>query len=186
MIYLITALGKPPVELRGYAIRTEIQYVLIPPSVPGYFQFYVSDPTIPGVQIGGSYFLANFYSFAVPTFRMYPRFGGDPYCGLEITTFNQFGQASRYFGQAGRAYNCQSLTMTPNSIRVPQCQAIVTASSSGAGGVVSSKPGQPCPVWTSRNEDCLDTEIRCDDPSDPRSFCCVSCDLLNSKIRTLI
>ena len=39
--------------------------VTLPPTVPGYFQFYVSQPAIPGYQSGGNnYLLANFYSFA--------------------------------------------------------------------------------------------------------------------------
>lgn len=185
--YLLTYPNGSQVTAKGVSISTQTVQVQIPPTVPALFRFYVSAPNLPFQQTGGiNYELAGFWSWQVPTFFMYPRFRNDPYCGLRITTTNQFGQTNNYDGQAGMAYFCGSLYMTPGVVTVSRCDALIT-DSSGNILTIQGIDGAGCPTWTTTpSGDCLPTEIKCDDPSDPRGFCCVSCDSLNSKIRALI
>ena len=161
-----TDIPTPPPEIKCDAVQ-----VNVPPVVPGLFHFFVSQPNLPGQQPGANnYLLAGFYSFQIPTFFMYARFNNDPYCGLRITTFNQFGQPNNYDGQPARAYICGSLYMTPSSSQVPRRDLLV-----GADRLVNPSPNTPCPKWRFTGGNCPEGSIDCGN-------CCLDCASVNAGI----
>jgi hypothetical protein len=145
-------------------IKCDEVQVEVPPSVPGDFSFYVSQPNLPGQQTGASnYLLANFYSWQVPVYFMYPRFSGDPYCGLRITTYNWLGQPSNYDGVAGRAYTCGSLYMTPGNTLKPRRDLLI-----GSDRIINPTVNTPCPKWRFTGGNCPPNSLDCGN-------CCLDC-----------
>ena len=150
--------------------------VTLPPTVPGWFQFYVSQPAIPGAQSGGNnYLLANFYSFQVPTFYMYPRWSGQvPHCWLRITTWNQWGQPGYYDGRVGVAYTCGSLWMVGATTQAWRCDLLV-----GSDRIINPALWLTCPTWRLAGGICPPDTITCGDE-------CMPCDSLVARIQALM
>ena len=150
--------------------------VTLPPTVPGWFQFYVSQPAIPGYQPAiNNFLLANFYSFQVPYFYTYPRWSGQvPYCWLRITTWNQWGQPSNYNGKGLTAYTCGSLWMVGGSTQANRCDLLV-----GSDRIINPTINAPCPTWRLAGGICPPDTITCGDE-------CMPCDSLVASIQALM
>lgn len=186
-IYTISQPGKQIVDVQGVAIRTENVQIQIPPALPAFFTIRATQP-----QFNQQPFLPNAYvnagtSWQVPTIRYTPFFSSG-YCQIWIRFFNQNGTSYEVGSSTNAIYFCGSASMTPGNTTVNRCDIIVTVQNSPLQELrLEGLNDQPCGTWTTRAiDDCRDTEIKCNDPSDPRGFCCIPCDTLNTKLRGLI
>lgn len=185
-IYTIAVPGQSPVDVQGISIRTETVSVQVPPSLPAYFTIWAWE-----IQSNGAWVQrqsAPMLSWAVPVIsQTYSHmYLGQSQCWTSWTGRNQFGQTISDYWAFTRQV-CGTAYFTPGNTTVNRCDVVVTVDSLGNEMRINGVNGQPCPTWTTRSvNDCGDTEIRCEDLSDPRGFCCIPCDLLNSKIRALI
>lgn len=179
-IYRITFPNRTPVDVQGTAIRTETVNTQIPPGVPALFRlfaFRLGFGSVPSQIVN----VCSLFSYTPATFiqlrsggNFYFRLYGTNIQGQQIECQDSFGSYA-----SGSAY------VTPGTTTVSRCDAIVTTASGEIR--LQGDNGQICPGWTETPDNqCRADEIKCDDPSDPRGFCCVSCDSLNSKIRALI
>jgi len=154
--------------------------VTLPPTVPGYFQFYVSQPYEPDrwptpQPAINNYLLANFYSHQVPTFYTIPRWGGAyPHCHVRITTYNQWGQPYTWRGQAGVAYTCGSLWMIGGGTQAWRCDLLV-----GSDRIINPAVNTACPTWRLAGGICPPDTITCGDE-------CMPCDSLVASIQALM
>lgn len=184
-IYRITFPNKTPVDVQGVSIRTETVQAQIPPSLPSTFTIYATQP-----QFGSQPYRANAYvnqalSYQVPTIR-YTAYFSSGHCQVWIRFYNANGSSYELGSSTSAIYFCNSAYMTPGNTTVSRCDALVTTATGNVLRLQGTN-GQPCPTWvTTPDNECRPDEIKCTDLSDPRGFCCISCDALNTKIRVLI
>lgn len=182
-IYEISQPGKQIVDVQGVAIRTETVTITTPPAVPTTF-------TLWGLTAGNTQYgiVSQSFSFAVPEITQV--FWADNplryQIGMRVLLFNQSGQLA-WVNASGSAI-AVDWYLTPGDTVVTRCDIIVTVQDSPLQELrLQGNNSQPCGTWTTRSiDDCRDTEIKCNDPSDPRGFCCIPCDTLNTKLRGLI
>lgn len=185
--YLITYPNGSQVSAQGVSIATQNVQTVVPPSVPSFFAVYAAQTKADGsspVEYVGS---AGF-SYSVPTIvQAYAgyTYKGQSQCWTSWYGTNQYGQQTSGYAASQRQV-CGSAYITPGNTYINRCDVLVTDASSN----VLTLPGQngiACPTWTTTPDgECAATEIKCDDPSNPKGFCCIPCDSLNSKIRALI
>lgn len=178
-IYLISYPDGRKVSAKGVAIETKTTEILIPPATPAYFRLFATNRD-------GSFYspgIAIMLSYSVPWIQTLPR--GNGYCYFYLHGTNQFGQ-SYSVGDVFGDYICGSAFFTPGNTKSSRCDVLIT-NSNGSLTTLTGVNGQSCPTWTTTPDgECADSEIKCDCPSDPRGFICISCDQLNNKIRALI
>lgn len=185
-IYTITVPGQNPVDVQGLSIRTEIVQIQTPPPLPAFFTVYAVQPAFNQQPFNPNAIVNQALSYAYPVIRQTPFFQTG-YCQIWITFTGSNGLTYEVGSSTSAVYICNSFTITPGLITVDRCDVIVTVDSSGNEIRINGVEGQPCPTWTIRTlDDCRDTEIKCVDLSDPRGFCCIPCDTLNTKLRALI
>ena len=182
-IYTISQPGKQIVDVQGVAIRTENVSITTPPVVPATF-------TLWGFALGATAYqiVAQSFSFAKPEITQV--FWADNplryQIGMRVLLFNSSGQLA--WVNANGSMIALDWYLTPDDVVTTRCDIIVTVQDNPLQEItLQGENSQPCGTWTTRTpDDCRDTEIKCDDPSDPRGFCCIPCDTLNTKLRTLI
>ena len=153
--------------------------VTLPSTVPGYFQFYVSQPAIPNrwptPQLArNNYLLTTLYSHQVPTFYTIPRPGAYPHCNVRIITYNQWGQPYTWPGGVGVAFTCGSLWMIGANTQAWRCDLLV-----GSDRIINPALWLTCPTWRLAGGICPPDTIPCGDE-------CMHCDSLVASIQALM
>lgn len=185
-IYRITFPNRTPVDVQGVSITTEIVQTLIPPSLPTNFYLYATRRF--GSTSTPSSYVVGIFSYSFPTIITYERtfFSGIGFLErYRLQGTNNLGQT--FQSESGFIY-CEPGTayITPGQTTVTRCDALITTATGNVLRLQGTN-GQSCPTWvTTPDNECRPDEIKCTDLSDPRGFCCVPCDVLNTKIRVLI
>lgn len=173
--YLITYPNGSQITAQGSSIKTVTAYSQIPPALPTTFLLWQ------GLGASGNRQWSTIYSYIVPI--IYDQGGGfysgGYYWWYPGIIFNQGGGNQTW----NVTTNGTNWYVTPGSTQVPRCDVQVTQTS-GQILTITGRNNVACPTWISY--DCLPTEIKCPSTTDPRGYCCISCDSLNSKIRALI
>lgn len=179
-IYRITFPNRTPVDVQGVSIATQNVSVVISPTLPRSFALRGAhwsngiDGLMSSIFSYSFPYICNTYNYP-DGLRQEVNF-----CGTNANGQVGSGTYQNYIIRPGSWY------ITPGQQTVIRCDALVTTAT---GNVLrlQGDNGQPCPTWvTTPDNECRPDEIKCTDLSDPRGFCCISCDALNTKIRVLI